>query len=416
MTSTKTRLIFDHLPKTAGTSIVAAFSSAFGESADLAGVSNMHFQTVRSAGSRRLLAGHLWFAPGETLADGWYYCTLLRDPIDRFLSQYWFYRAFARQLPRDPDGGILSPDLQVRAAGTLELEEFLEQDDPRIKRSFTNVQAVHFAQRVCNDPQILAGKAMLDAAIEALEEYDLVGAFEDLQGFVDAACRDLGLESVELPRLNVTPERRRPVDTPKHLLRQLRLANEVDLDLYDWARKRFFEKKYAPAMARERTASSTHRVPHASRVVAPQTLEFGTRELEILSVRCAGEQSGTSAILSGELLHVALECEAKIPIDDYTIGIAVRDGRGQLIYGVNSRLLGLRLSIAHREVFRKDLVLQVRLFVGEYWVSVALHKGETHVDGCYHWVENAASFAVVGQGGTWFEGLVDLGLELRTDR
>ena len=33
---------------------------------------------------------------------------------------------------------------------------------------------------------------------------------------------------------------------------------------------------------------------------------------------------------------------------------------------------------------------------GEYQVTLALHKGITHLDGCYHWVENATRFSVAG--------------------
>jgi hypothetical protein len=39
-------------------------------------------------------------------------------------------------------------------------------------------------------------------------------------------------------------------------------------------------------------------------------------------------------------------------------------------------------------------VLALALTVGEYHVTLALHKGLSHQDGCFHWLEHAASFVV----------------------
>ena len=56
----KSRLVFDHLPKTAGTSISAALEAMFGLSGALPAVSNQHSGVMATAGDRRVLAGHLW--------------------------------------------------------------------------------------------------------------------------------------------------------------------------------------------------------------------------------------------------------------------------------------------------------------------------------------------------------------------
>jgi hypothetical protein len=85
----KSRLIFDHIPKTAGVSIVTALSDVFGEGGALVPYISPHHIAIASAGPRRFLAGHLWFYPSESLAEGWFYATLLRDPVDRFLSQFF---------------------------------------------------------------------------------------------------------------------------------------------------------------------------------------------------------------------------------------------------------------------------------------------------------------------------------------
>jgi len=89
----------------------------------------------------------LWFAPGESLAQGWYYCTLLRDPVERFISQYWFNRNAAMQSGADAQNQHLQKDPQVLAAHHCNLEEYLRLQATAIVRSYTNVQSAHFAQR-----------------------------------------------------------------------------------------------------------------------------------------------------------------------------------------------------------------------------------------------------------------------------
>ena len=407
---TKSRLIFDHLPKTAGTSIAAALGRMFGESPRLPEFFNVHFQVIRSAGRRRVLAGHLWFTPNEPLAPGWYYCTLLRDPIDRFLSQYWFYRTVGRQFAQG-SGQEAHEDPQVRAAAELELDDYLAAEDTRIQRSFRNVQALHFAQRVCTDPDGLSEKELLDAATTSLEQYDLVGTFDDTQGFIDAIARDFALDRVELPRLNTTQERKRHAETPGPLIACLERENRVDTQLRAWARRRFCERDRQPKIE----PSSAMPTSSDGTTTAPSTggLDFGTHEVEIRSIRCFGDHSGGSKIFSGESVNVVIEFAAASAVEDLTIGLAVRDQHGQLVYGINTRLLKLKLPIPQAGIFRSRLVLQVSLGLGRYGVTIALHKGSSHAEGCYHWMENATAFTVVGKRNSEFEGLVDLGLKLR---
>ena len=419
----KEKLLFDHVPKTAGTSVSSALSRMFGESGTLPEFFNMHSHVINTAGAKRLLAGHLWFGHSEGLAEGWYYCTLIRDPIDRFLSQYWFYRQLGRQHALDSNNAPHA-DVQVQAATECDIEQYIALDNPAIKLSYTNVQASHFARRLCAYPDVLSRKALTTAAITALEDYDLVGVFENVQGFIDAIAHETGFDPVKIPRLNITFDRMARDEVPANVLEKLQEANQVDLDLHAWAQKRFAEKLrflQSPEGARARAEAKAARqelytgVPQLGAATAPAMLEFGTREVEIRGVRCVGKESGTATVKSGESVEVVVECYAGAPIGDVTMGIAVRDKRGELVYGTNSRLLGLEMPIERAGSFRKSLVLQANLGSGGYYVTVALHKGASHLEGCYHWIENASMFTVVGQPTNQFSGLVDLGVQLHQD-
>jgi hypothetical protein len=400
----KSRLVFDHIPKTAGTSISSALERMFGQSPGLPEYFNSHLHVISAAGTRRVLGGHLWFTPHEPLAPGWYYCTLLRDPIDRFLSQYWFYRSQGQKWAAQ-SGGLPHEDPQVQAAADLDLEQFLASSDSRIRLAFQNVQAVHFARRLTSAPNVLSPDSLFKAAVASLEEYDLVGTFDDLQGFLDAISQDIGLARVELPRLNVTENRRQERETPEHLIAVMREANGVDLKLYEWARERF--------AARPRpTAGSAAPAEAASATSEASRFEFGNREALIRTVECRGVQSGSREIKSGENLAIAVEFEARRALEDMTIGIAVRDKQGNLVYGTNTRLMGMAVPVPHAGVFRGEFRLEARLGPGEYGVTIALHRGVSHDEGCYHWLDRASNFEVVGYMDAAFDGLTDLEMRI----
>jgi hypothetical protein len=394
MSGTAPRLVFDHLPKTAGTSIVAAIDAMVGESSALPSISNPHRAVLAAAGARRAIAGHLWFTPGEALAPDVFYCTLLRDPVDRFLSHHAFTGEMARGA-HDAARGVDQLDPQVLASGSLDLAAYLDSPDPHLRGSYRNVQAVHFAERLVADPRSLDDAALLEAAAASLAEYDLVGHFGDLQGFIDAIAARLGVEPVVLPRLNVTGKRPAVDAVTPALRRRLEEANQVDARLCEIARERFASRK--PGLRVERASQAGN--------------AFGTREVEVLSVHCVGTASGEARIACREPVDVRLECRSRIAADDVTFGIAVRDRAGTLVYGSNSRLAGAALRVEPGE-FRRTLRLHAAIGVGEYSVTVAVHRGADHQQGCFHWIEDAARFAVVSMGPTVFEGLADLRLEI----
>ena len=74
--------------------------------------------------------------------------------------------------------------------------------------------------------------------------------------------------------------------------------------------------------------------------------------------------SGGAVLRMDECLAVKVSCRASVAADELTAGIAVRDQRDH--------------------------------------VTLALHKGLSHQDGCFHWLEHAASFVV--RAAVWGDG------------
>ena len=370
------RTIFDHIPRTAGTSIKTALASALGSSGEIAEPSCGHHSLLSLAGERRFVAAHLWFYPGEPLSSDFLYATLLREPVDRFISQYFFFRGH-----RDAvlNGAMADPD--VVGAVHQDLDAYVA--DPRRARSYSNVQARHFAWRMCEAPESLDDKSLLEAAIASLDEYDLVGVSPEAQAFIDDYCDLLSAPRQTLGRLNAATARIGAQKMSARSAERLWASNMVDTALYNWARKRFDGRR--PGRLRRIGAPA----PRAN---------FGNREIRIVSSRCRGLVSGSPVVSEGEPVLVRLSCRASVAEPDLTIGIAVRDEQGMLVHGTNSRRLGMPVAITGPRQFDFAFVLDGCRDIGAYCVTLALHKGLSHEEGCYHWKESAASFLVLPRG------------------
>jgi lipopolysaccharide transport system ATP-binding protein len=109
----------------------------------------------------------------------------------------------------------------------------------------------------------------------------------------------------------------------------------------------------------------------------------------------------------GEQIFVDIDIEATIVEPALTLGIAVRDREGKLMYGVNSLLLGKAIRIEKPGPYRACIQLNNPLGLGAYSITLALHKDLSHISGCYHWFDSAAAFAVSEIHGQPFEGIVD---------
>lgn len=375
------RTIFDHIAKTAGTSVKEAIAAAIGERSELVDQGYPHHIAVTNAGQRRFIGCHMWFYPGERLAAGWYYSTVLRDPSDRFLSQYYFHR----QHREDVLNATIFDPVAV-AAVHQDLDSYLADNSPDVRRSYSNFQAYHFACRMCDRPDDLSERQLLDAAIASLEDYDLVGVHSDIQGFVDAYCQAMGVPNVSAPRLNVTSERKGIDALPNELKNKLFASNTVDIELYHWARSRFF--------LRHRNGIAISSPGSRQTATEAAELSFGTREIQIVSVTCQGRKDGLPQVTGADRVDARLTCLAKIGEPDLTVGVAIRNSDGNVVASTNTKLMHTHIAISEPQEFTIHIGFSALLAAGDYKITVALHKGITHLDGCYHWLDDAARFRV----------------------
>jgi hypothetical protein len=413
----KSKLFFDHIPKSAGTSISKALEDIFSEKNLISEFNNQHSYTIKTYRESNYLGGHIWFRQYEQLDSERYYCTILRDPIDRFLSQYSFHRQIAASLTNEGlTKDLRLADPQVLAATGMDIKQYILSPIPALINSYSNVQARHFAQRYCSSPIELSDEALLEAAIRSLEEYDLVGTFDYLQNFIDQICVDFSKPSKILPLLNKTDVKITKWELDSQLIKKLEETNSVDIKLVAWAKNRLKKLSSVERSTQLKVSSRENALDYFhSNEKLKKWVEFGNQEIKITSISCIGSNSGLSLVESGEEINILIYFVSNINEEELTIGIAIRDDGDQLIYGTNSALQGHELKIKKQDSKSVVFTFKALLSPGKYHITAAVHKGVSHEHGNYHWVDNAANFIVRGYGTKAFVGAFDLQGTMRVD-
>ncbi len=117
-------------------------------------------------------------------------------------------------------------------------------------------------------------------------------------------------------------------------------------------------------------------------------------------IRIAAYSLGDSGMFtSGDRAALSLRIEAQQPIEDWTLGILIRDRLGTEIFGTNTLQQNLSLPAMQAggtATIHVDIDLQ--LGPGVYFLTLALHRGDSHLAGSYDWIDNALSIHVLPAG------------------
>ncbi len=200
------RILFLHIPKCGGTSVREAIGASYGwrpgrQSRSARLDAQASWQGSRLSGTdlfafrERLLLyelcrPHLQYIAGhyplsetvlDEFGDDWDVITVLRDPVDRWLSEYFYNRHKRSEY----------------FAHEMDLEEYAESRTGRIS-------AMTYARWFSGDPSGCGVAASVDRALHNLDRLDLVGVLEHLDDF-RARFRDHYGVSLRIPRLNRSP-------------------------------------------------------------------------------------------------------------------------------------------------------------------------------------------------------------------
>jgi hypothetical protein len=244
-------LVLVHVPKTAGTTLATILHHHYGEAFDGGvGVSRRapaqhrapnvfsrpealdgRLRAIAANPALRAMAAHITYGLHDRLPADARYITILREPVERTLSQYYF-------LVRPPDGrvgrtgGGFVPPWLPPPSPELTLDECLTEGgyipDNLQTRMLCGLVSPH-------DP--LPSQALSQAKRNLSERFAFVGTTERFEEFLALLNVELGWPTVAYKRAHANPGRLRSDDVPADMLRIAEERNALDRELYAHAAK-----------------------------------------------------------------------------------------------------------------------------------------------------------------------------------
>jgi len=141
--------------------------------------------------------------------------------------------------------------------------------------------------------------------------------------------------------------------------------------------------------------------------------EVGFRSVELLS------EAGipTERINVGELVSLRLEIDVLQAVPSLVVGFMVKDSFGQIIYGVNTDRLDRKLEkLDEGERVSVTYKFPANLGKGNFSISLALTRSDSHLDKTYEWRDRAIVFSVRNTKKEDFVGLAWFGVEADVSR
>jgi hypothetical protein len=170
-----------------------------------------------------VLMGHQHFGMHQWLRPGARYVTMLRDPIDRCISHYYY-------VLRKPDHHLHQ---RVVDANMSLVDYFLQR---------TTIELDNDQVRWLNEdghrcvPYGHVTREMLDTAKRRIaEDIEVVGLSERFDESLQLLADHFGWENVEYTPTNVTPNRPRSQDVEPRALEVIEECNQFDRELYEFA-------------------------------------------------------------------------------------------------------------------------------------------------------------------------------------
>lgn len=136
---------------------------------------------------------------------------------------------------------------------------------------------------------------------------------------------------------------------------------------------------------------------------------YGNRKVEIDAVEICNKDNNPGEIfISGQPAKINIRMTGYEDIDNFTVGITIRNRFGQDIYGTNSFYLEKRIGIKKNQTIIVSYAFkEFNLGEGKYSISPAIHTGPVHTEECMHWMDGCAVFEVIVGDGS-FLGLIRL--------
>jgi hypothetical protein len=218
------QIFFLHIPKTGGTTFMNILEKQVGSyrylSADQSAMTALNSHYLNEF---KIVRGHFSYSVYKHFTRRPVFLTILRDPIDRFISNY-------RHLVR-----------KLKISETISLEDYTVDD--KLNRGSHNKQVA----RICGGSSQRLGlelPVMLEIAKLRLNEFAFVGVLDRFDEGIQLLTYTLGWDPIaEYETLNQAPRNTKKPDIDGELLALLRERNKYDIALFEYANQ-LFDARY----------------------------------------------------------------------------------------------------------------------------------------------------------------------------
>ncbi|MDD4928781.1 MAG: Wzt carbohydrate-binding domain-containing protein [Gallionella sp.] len=372
------RVIFDHIPKTAGTAIHDWLTRTLGVGCVSPQLNGLHRDLIRDYGGEySVILAHIGFHTAG-LDPRYQYVSCIREPIDRAIS--WLFFALKNNGPEDLPAGV-----HAKVAGYL-AHGSQDTADPVLYPYISNCCVNHFSSIVSSEPR--SDEKKLADALLAIEQYDVWGLYEEMPLFLADFVAKFKLPTDEgICRINVTKSRPVVRECSPLLLNDLKKLNALDLEFYRILRERLQRKRGKKSLRsiffRPKLSPWTPYNPEKYR-------SFSAPEFTLISDGLNGSQSLTE----GQTVVFFAEFSLSRPVAELNIGISILDENGRLAFGTNTTLLGQPLLHMERGTYRVQYSLVTNLPQGCYTLGFACLEHLPEGDRELAWYDNCATFRI----------------------
>ena len=377
------KVLFDHIPKCCGSSLTELLRIAYGvERVAPPTMGEQALMAKKLFQRYDVVTGHF----GGVIFDGWpcefKAVTLIRDPIDRALSTYFYFQT----LPR-----LSIP--QVEAIRGMPLERFVKSRLPLINEILNNPLTRHFAAAAGYAGDYNDEPAVWRAGVAGFTSYACIGVCEAFGQSMKAIFEALAMPAPEVDyqtyRLNQNDDRPARGQIPPHIIEAIAARSCHDLAIYDAALAGVNQTKLPAPLPR---SGCRLKEPPGNCVLLQVEVEPGNAE--------------AASVRTGESILVRLRFRLRNAVKAWSYVLQIRNLADEIVFGWSSfdDAAGLDLEAGEYEL---SLRLEVLLKHGQYRVAVAFSADDDGAFGSIpRWAAPvpATTFSVLGNIGRSFYG------------
>ncbi|WP_264739378.1 sulfotransferase family 2 domain-containing protein [Cytobacillus firmus] len=218
-------LIFMHIPKTGGMTLKRIIKRQYPDIKILKDITDgktSEFKKIVSEKEIQFVFGHLSFGLHMHTNKPCTYVTMMREPIDRVISMYYYVIGKKDH----PLHGIVKD---------LLIEEFI--DHPDLKVHTNNMQTKRVLGKNSLSP------SDLEQAKQNLEEhFSVIGITEMFDDSVALMKQKFNWNDISYVRKNQTKKRLSKEEIDPIIINKIKANNELDIQLYNWAKNRLVQE------------------------------------------------------------------------------------------------------------------------------------------------------------------------------